>query len=706
MRDEFNSNRRGYMKWRNPSRYLTAACLLVSIWNICPGRTAAQTQQDLLAADVRDLLHEELSGELAKEHVIQITRHHRIQGSRGYRGAAQYVLQRLRQFGFSEQDAYIESFQSDGKIHYQTWQSPSGWDIEWGELRMLEPYEERIVGYPEIAMSVMTYSNAGEVTAELVWVGSGANDSDYAGKKVKDKIVLATGYGGAVHRLAVLKYGAKAVVCYLDDERAKEYPDMLAYTGIWPKTEELPHVTFGFNITNRQGEKLRNLLEAGKKVVLKGQVKGVGLEPFFMDVVVGHIRGSGYPEEALIFSAHLDHPKESANDNASGSAALLDIARALSTLVESGRLPLPERSLRFIWVPEWYGTMAYIDKHPEMAGPALGGKVLANLNLDMVGEHIELLHSKLVITRTPDSMPSVVNEVVENMAQMVDKLTIRTPRGSLSEFNYRITPYSGGSDHMMFIDRKIPGMMFSHSPDYTHHTSEDTPDKVDPVELERCEIIAAGAIWYLANLNVEQALQTVYLSYGQALNRFGQAVSKSIKNVSQTSDGALLAIWREQQNVLDQVLQREKAALASVLYFNRDGAVEKTVARLKNALKQQYEFSTSELRAAVAAVSNQTVSLSGSTEARDNRIPVRITRGPLDFSLPVSRLNAEDAAWYASADFTFSGAVRFELVNFIDGKMTVSDIRDALSAEFGPVGLPVVARYLEDLVKVGVMKWQ
>ena len=140
--------------------------------------------QDLLDARVRALLHESLSGELAKEHVIQISRHHRIQGSRGYRAAAQYVLEQLRVCGYSDKDAYIESYKSDGRVVYQTWQSPSGWDISWGELRMMEPYEERIVGYPEIAMSVMTYSNPGDVTAELVWVGEGTSDENYRGKDV------------------------------------------------------------------------------------------------------------------------------------------------------------------------------------------------------------------------------------------------------------------------------------------------------------------------------------------------------------------------------------------------------------------------------------------------------------------------------------------------------------------------------------------
>jgi hypothetical protein len=88
----------------------------------------------------------------------------------------------------------------------------------------------------------------------------------------------------------------------------------------------------------------------------------------------------------------------------------------------------------------------------------------------------------------------------------------------------------------------------------------------------------------------------------------------------------------------------------------------------------------------------------------DARVPVRLTRGPLDFGLPESRLSAEDAAWYDR--LPFGGDARFELVNFIDGTRTVTQIRDALSAQFGPVAIAVVARYLEDLVRVGVVRWR
>lgn len=679
-------------------------------WSVLPVSVLAftlalsQPSQNLLDSRTRDLLRESLSGELAKEHVIQITRHHRIQGSRGYRAAAEYVLQQLRSFGFSEKDAYIESFKSDGKVVYQTWQSPSGWDISWGELRMLQPYEERIVGYPEIAMSVITYSNPGDVTAELVWVGEGASESDYRGKDVAGKIVLATGYGGSVHRLAVLKYNAKAVVCYLDDDRAKDHPDMLQYTGMWPRTDELDRVTFGFNLSHRQGEKLRDLLLSGKKVVVRAQVRGIGLEPYFMDVVVAHLRGSEKPQEELVLSAHLDHPKESANDNASGSAAILDIARTLKQLTDSGRLPKLKRSLRFVWVPEWNGTMPYIDAHPELVGPELGGKFLANLNLDMVGENQELLHSMMVLTRTPNSIPSVLNDVVENMAQMVDGMEIRTARGSQSQFNYRVTPYSGGSDHMMFIDRKIPGMMMVHGPDYTHHTSDDTPDKVDPVELQRSETIASGAVYYLSNLDDAQAADLIRLCAANTAKRLGDASRLGAQVVSNAQESRLAEALEEALITVGESGRVGSQALGTIVWYNDDKETRNTVREMQTKAAGDLSFVSDQLKRQAASrnAGKNVVETGGKS---DKRVPIRLTRGPLDFGLPESKLSRGDAA-RSSDQYQLNGDIRFEAVNFIDGKRTVGEIERALIGEFCRQAFKGVDRFMEDLVKVGVVRWK
>ena len=187
-----------------------------------------------------------------------------------------------------------------------------------------------------------------------------------------------------------------------------------------------------------------------------------------------------------------------------------------------------------------------------MTGPGLGGRTLANINMDMVGEHLELLHSRMIMTRTPASIPSALNDVAGNMAQMVDRMNVRTPRGSLSRFNFAVTPYSGGSDHMMFIDRKIPGMMFGHSPDYTHHTSEDTPDKVDPVELERSEIIATATMLYLSDLTEEEAVDLVYLVGANAAGRLGaaarrarQVLDEEAPSADQASYDLLVANWAD-----------------------------------------------------------------------------------------------------------------------------------------------------------------
>ena len=76
------------------------------------------------------------------------------------------------------------------------------------------------------------------------------------------------------------------------------------------------------------------------------------------------------------------------------------------------------------------------------------------------------------------------------------------------------------------------------------------------------------------------------------------------------------------------------------------------------------------------------------------------------FGLPASKLPKAEAAWYSGKGFTLTGAERVELVNFVDGKMAVTEMRNALSAEFRPVRQREVKRYLEDLIKIGVMKWK
>ena len=104
----------------------------------------------------------------------------------------------------------------------------------------------RICRYRDVPMCVSTYSKGGEWTGELVEVGAGTRDADYADKDVRGKVALAYGYAGTVVRQAALRHGAVGVVIYPPPGDRTEHPDMVRYNGIWPRAEELEKTVGGF----------------------------------------------------------------------------------------------------------------------------------------------------------------------------------------------------------------------------------------------------------------------------------------------------------------------------------------------------------------------------------------------------------------------------------------------------------------------------
>ncbi len=88
-----------------------------------------------------------------------------------------------------------------------------------------------------------------------------------------------------------------------------------------------------------QTENLKNLQDANRKITARAEVHA---ETFagHMPVISSAIRGSRFPEQEIICMAHLDHYKPGANDNASGSAGMLEMA---TTLENECRAIVPER---------------------------------------------------------------------------------------------------------------------------------------------------------------------------------------------------------------------------------------------------------------------------------------------------------------------------------------------------------------------------
>src|SRR6266849_7455779 len=162
----------------------------------------------------------ELSGESAKRNLEGFSRLHRMRGSRDFRKAAEQVIAELTKEGYT--DAHIEQFAADGKTFYGTQRSRPAWDADFAELWELDGSGNpttRMADWDAAPITLAEDSASADVVANLIDVGNGSSDSDYTGKDVKGKIVLAASQADAVQRVAVAKFGAAGIVSYAANQR-------------------------------------------------------------------------------------------------------------------------------------------------------------------------------------------------------------------------------------------------------------------------------------------------------------------------------------------------------------------------------------------------------------------------------------------------------------------------------------------------------
>src|SRR5690349_15700829 len=146
--------------------------------------------------------------------------------------------------------------------------------------------------------------------------------------------------------------------------------------------------------------------------------------PASYDVVVGTIPGTDPSAGEVVLTAHLCHESAGANDNASGSAAILEVARALSAAIRKGALPTPARTIRFLWLPEISGSQAYLARHPEIVG-----RLVAGVHMDMVGGLLSTTHGTFHLSRTAESLPHVVNAIAQAWFDHVVRASARYAEG-------------------------------------------------------------------------------------------------------------------------------------------------------------------------------------------------------------------------------------------------------------------------------------
>jgi hypothetical protein len=677
------------------------------------------------------LVRDELSGVVAKSFVEQIARFHRIQASTMFHEAAEYVKNELVKIGLS--DATIEQFPADGKTKYWIYTSPIGWTVKSAELYLVEPEEKLIVRYKDVPTCLHTYSKATPlegVTAELIDVGKGTKPKDYEGKDVKGKFVLATGRANPVHEQAVYKHGAAGVITDTITyempgvRESLDIPDAHAYQGIWPTAEELGKVTFGFSLSKRQGNQLRALLKNGKTVKLKAKVDAQ-LFPGNEEVITATIQGKTKPNEEIFLIAHLCHPKPSANDNASGSGLLLEIARTITTLINSGKIQPPARTIRFFWVPETMGTVAYLSYHEDMFT-----RFVAGINLDMVGQNQELCKSTLNLDRTPDSLPSYLNDYVFSlMEQSIKEFDKVTGFGSSSTFRYNTTAFSGGSDHAEFTNSTIgvPCVMLLQWPDLFYHTSMDTIDKVSEDSLKRIGWITTVAALKLANATAETAYFLANQTASKGIARIEDTARESAEELFKKKEDLKLQdkpaeLAKElaktalhYKNKIEHTMWREQQATKSVEKLGENPELNVFIDKLCEDIANQGQQKIARLEGVLNFIA-KTLAITIPTKLEETEtetelkklVPKRLFKGTLNFDALKKALGEKEYEWYQEIyekNHQF-GTKTAELVNFMDGKRSAYDITKAVSAEYNEANLEHVLKFLQDLEKAKLLTFE
>lgn len=673
---------------------------------------------------ILEKLGKEVSGDIAFNFVSEISRHHRIQASPGLRAAVNYAVETLKWYGL---DARVHEYPADGESYCWSSLQFKEWSCRDAELRLIEPAEEarHLARWSESKFSLIQRSHptpGGCCEVEVVVLDKGEEDADYKRVDVEGKVVLTNGDLNRVYEMAVERRGALGII--FDGTWVRppallegELDDALRYTSFWWAGDEKP--CFGFVLTPRTGRWLRELVkkQRGKPVKVWAKVDSQ-IYSGSIENAVANIPGE--TNEEVVVVAHICHPQPSANDNASGSAAAMEAARALWKLIAQGVLPKPRRTIRFTLVPEMAGTYAHLAENEECIP-----KMVAAINLDMVGEKQDVCGGPLIVERTPEATPSFVNALMEVIFDEV-KAEVGNLGGSAKYalFKHAVTPFSGGSDHYIYSDPTVgvPSPMLIQWPDKFWHTSYDTLDKVDPEMLGKVALMTGTYAYFIANAGPEEA---IWLASEVAARQKRDLVMEVQAQVTAALSAAvegedpgkkLAEAISKLMKKISYRLSRSVEAVRSVRRLAdedpRYGAVEeRLISELEAAGKTERKLA--EKAITDYAEARGLAPLPGVRKGRLKKlerkasgiVPRRLFRGPVSVRPWVRKLSREDrdAWWRLGKEHREDQILGTLAMYWADGERSLLEVSRLVELEAGRTDLEYLVSYFGLLRRMGLV---
>ncbi|MEA3050580.1 MAG: aminopeptidase YwaD, partial [Sphingomonadales bacterium] len=447
----------------------------------------------------------------------------------------------------------------------------------------------------------------------------------------------------------------------------------------WGHLDTWEDPTWAFMVSPARAHAWQARLAKGEAVRLRARVEaGRSAGAYLIPTAV--IAGRDRAHE-IVLSCHLDHPSPGANDNASGCAGILEVARSLRRLIAEGKLPRPKRTIRFIWPCEVECTIALLNAKPEFAT-----RTLATIHLDMIGGNTDITHGTLKVEGSPPSLPSVVSQVGFAIGHWVDEQSrlyadhgaadfpLTEPDGTRNALHAKIGGFSEGSDHQIWAEGswRVPVIYIADWPDIYIHTNKDVPANLDSTKMRRAIFIAAASAWYLANLSGPKEppalVGTIWagaLERDSATQRRADALRSSGADESEIEN-----LWRHARSA-------EQAVIASAARFGIEEQIEPDRPSLPSG-----------------PVYRRKAEPKGPMDGFGySWLDDHLKQAGLEKPALLSRETSEDGPSFG-----------YETLNLVDGKRSVGEIHDALAATVAAAPVEEVADYLATLEKLGVLE--
>ena len=507
-------------------KVLLVAFSLVVACNSSQKTVSTTTKTENLVSEANPVLYAEtITEDELKEHLYIYASDEfegRETGKPGQKKAIDYLKKQYEALGIPAAQTNGDYFQ---KVPLEIGKVPSGTISINGESY-------------ELGKDILTFTSAEGSPSEVIYTGYGVEDgsySDYKDIDVTGKIVLIksgeplnedgtyalsgskeksvwSNMSEAMGKKAALAFSKGAIgALYYDSQnfaRFKRYFDYMKTNdsgrmGLAAETSE----NFIVLLSDKAAKALNaDIVNDNKpasiKTDLKMAVKSAN-DKVDSENVVAIIKGSEKPNEYLIISSHLDHIgvtedgqiNNGADDDGSGSVALLEIAQAFKKAADEGNGP--KRSVVFLHVTGeekgLLGSKYYTDYNPIF--PL--NQTVANLNIDMIGRidpkregdrnYVYLIGSDKLSTELHE-----LSEEVNTKYCQIELDYTYNDENDPNRFYYR-------SDHYNFAKNNIPIIFYFNGTHADYHRPGDTPDKINYDLLENRTRLVFHTAWEVAN---------------------------------------------------------------------------------------------------------------------------------------------------------------------------------------------------------------